>query len=267
MKDYIYDFIKSKEIKEYFKELNLLDDNLFAFKIITESFSPINEKLQALEKLKSCSKDNEEKEIINNYIEAVKLSLEELYNKDLILSLNSAKYNIINNDIYEEFRSPEYYYLFEELQNMYNDNDPDDCIYWIDVLYPRSKDKKLESPDILTFELAYFNDRLEVFNIYFDQWLEYKFNKEIDYCIHERYPLPFKDNENVVLFNRFINKPIYGKLNSEMDLANCWYHFLDDKDGNTIKDLSYNMIYKFPGCTFDSLYSKEYFEKNIQKVE
>lgn len=267
MRDYIYNFIKSKEIREYFKELNLLDDNLFAFKVITESFSSINKKLQVLGKLKYYSKNNEEKDIINNYTEAVKLSLEELYNnKDLILSLSSAKYDIINNTIHEDFRSPEYYYSFKDIQKLYDDADPDNCIYWIEVLYPQSEDKKFTSPDILTFELSYFNGKLEIFNIYFDQWLEYKFNKEIDYSIDKRYPLPFKNEEDVVLFNRFINKPIYGKLNSEMDQMNCWYHFLDDKDGNTIKDLSYNIFYRFPGCVFDSLYSKEYFINNIPRL-
>ena len=62
-----------------------------------------------------------------------------------------------------------------------------------------------------------------------------------------------------------MNKPIYGVLHSELDQMNCWYHFLDDKNEKPLKDLSYNMICEFPGCVFDSLYSKEYFVNNIPR--
>lgn len=261
----IYDFIESKEIREYFQSIdffNKTNDISLDFDVIYNSILPIDIKLDFLKELiKNRNGCQEDIIIVKKYIEYSEEVLSLIYNNsDIIFCISQDKYKVGNDYRIDTSSSFEFYYSLNDIMDNYNKYPGDENdLYNINILLPKKYNKKqYNDPDKIGLNLAYFNKELKIYNIYFGDY----FDEDLNYDLGFRYPLPFKNGEEVVLWNKFLDKPIYGKINSELDPLNCWYHFLEDENGETIEDLSYNDIIGFPGSVFDSLYSKEYFKNS-----
>lgn len=261
----ICNFIRSKEIRDYFNQIKYFDNcNIMdKFEIIIRSLIPIDIKIIAIRKL--LETENGSDEDINNikhYIDKSTELLDIIYNnEDIIFSINECKYKVVDNSIEREWTDNYYSYSFDEIIEMYN-GCWEDCwelglgynrIYLLDVIFPKKYNN--DNPDKIFALLTFFNGKLKIYTI--KDWTEDKY-----LFLHSRYPLPFE--KDIVLYNAFLDKPLYGIIENELDGNNCWYHFC--YFGDKCIDVSNNsMNYGMYGLisVFDSLYSKEYFEKYI----
>lgn len=271
----IYNFIRSDEIREYLKKEDYFKEDIsLKFKTILYSLVPLGIKLEAYKKL--VEKRIGTKEDINNiqkYIEQVEEATDIIKHPIFYHAIFCYYENEFKNKglYYQDIElcsgEYEYTYNFDEIFEVYDQFNNNKYTITVDILSSKYYfNDKFEKPCKISIDFAYFNHKLKPYNIYFHDPIVYK----VDDNNYIRYPLPFKNGDSVVLYNIFMERPIYGIIESELDGNNCWYHFLRygaskfdyfDIDNNDIPGAFRNFT------IFDSLYSKEYFDSYMIEKE
>lgn len=267
----IYNFIRSDEIRDYLKKVDYFKEDVsLKFKTILYSLVPLDIKLEAYKKLVENRIGS--KEDINNiqkYIEQVEEAFDIIkhpafYHAIFCYYENEFKNRGLYYQVIETYSSEyEYTYKFDDVYEVYGEFDYNKYTITVDILSSKYYfSDQFERPCKISIDFAYFNHKLKPYNIYFYDYNVYK----ADDNNYIRYPLPFKNGDSVVLYNIFMERPIYGIIESELDGNNCWYHFL--RYGGS-KDDYFNIDNNdIPGAfrnftIFDSLYSKEYFDTHM----
>ena len=272
----IYNFIRSDEIRDYLeKEDYFKEDVSLKFKTILYSLVPLDIKLEAYKKLvENRIGSKEDIDNIQKYIEQIEEVFDIIKHPNFYYAIFCYYENEFKNRglYYQDIEicsgEHEYTYNFDEIYEVYDQFNNNKYTITVDILSSKyCLNNQFEKPCKISVDFAYFNHKLKPYNIYFHDHEKYK----ADDSNYIRYPLPFKNGDSVVLYNIFMERPIYGIIENELDGNNCWYHFLrygELKDDYF--DIGYNYIYgAFNNFTiFDSLYSKEYFDNfMIEKGE
>ena len=251
----IYSFMRSAEIRDYMRENKRFstDDKI---QLILQSLNPFDVKLKALQILSEdiVSTTECERAAICGLIGYYKTALAEFNNPE-----KPAVYVLHENRAVSESPANAYkrthlrcgsYDFYGDLQEIFRDYG-DRQEQWeegfhstvdIDLVYagiPNGENNPISCT------AAYFDGRLSVFDVSVtDSWAASKgfgYLRELREAQLDRYSLPFPSFSRVRLQTPFMDEPVCGILESNMDGGGCWYHFFHPDIGDDM-DLSYHLI-------------------------
>lgn len=263
----VYSFIRNKETREYmrkYKEFSPLD----MARLIIFSFKTIDEKIDALRLL---AEDivTEDKVLVLTVANLLEEALAYIYNsydnKIINISRANAYWHGKCRNPYDGsltiserglFRTFQDYVSEYEITEAYkaslatSDNVcHEDLDYIVGEVY-NIKNVVGEMAEELSFEAAYFDNHIKIYHLTVsDEWAERNgYPIEVSELLNasrmDRYSLPYKYGESVMLKTPFMVEPMYGGLYSSMDGNGSWYHFFYYADGRRSEmiDLSYHEI-------------------------
>lgn len=271
--DFIYDLMRSEEIREYYRK-NVELDTEEQECVIMNCYKSLKDKLELLKKLHDNVPEEDKKdikemitlyELINTiYYNPYKFFgnecrviyalhyLEPAYNL-LSYNINSKHYLTKNySDIVD------YYDNIEDIiKEMSECNEYNNYSFEVDVIIIPEKGKLF----FIEFYCNNINGKFEPVCCLFDDKL---FSSFINNEIIDRYGsyfrckgMPFKSGDRIKIQTPVMDEPLYGIISCEQDLNGCWYNFVYE-DGKKKEDFYSSKILldiSYSNINFSGLYS------------
>lgn len=270
--DFIYDLMKSKEIREFYRnniELSIEEQIC----IITHSYNELSVQLEFLKKLHE-NADNSDKDFILNIVNFYE-DICDIYNYPykffgndcrivyilewLDCDFNKYQYNMDLFDIFDEscFLTD----IFDDIDSVVDAMNQSTSTRSFNInLLIVPNDKSIKSYFALYFYCNKINNKWVPIRFSFDD--DILKNKNYRYAInhilnteikHKR--LPFNNNSKVKFQTPVMDKPFYGVLKHTNDGNDCWYSFMypdPDSTGKPIMDDFLDMSYTNLGNTISN---------------
>ena len=235
----LWNIIKSTDVRSGLKEI-FSPDELWWMETICSSFIPVKQKIKLLEELKNDKLPKKVIKLINDMIMYYKKGFAFLKKTTPYSMCTMIEYTGCNNNFYgEQISSNSYKSVKDALKDL-----SDGMICDLDVTYVFSD----HVSEVGTLFAGMNNHKPFIFDIFVaDEYVKKiglsvnKMDKIAEETLYCRHPYPFKSDEKLKIKTPIMDKPVYGKLNSELDGNGCWYHFFEGENGEYV-DLSYSRM-------------------------
>lgn len=242
--DFIYDLMKSEEIREYYRK-NIELDPIEQECVVINCYQSLNNQLKLLYKLLENVSETSKKDI-SDMIKLYELIIQ-IYNRPYeffgnkcniiyVLHYLELSYNInplySDNDLsnfFKYYKTSTYYY--DNIEYVISDmNQNFECVdlFEIEIVISPKNSKSFVAA---SFYCNNFDGKFEPFRCFFERDLFNKYNLDDTMDRYEfpqlRYKgVPFESHTKVKFQVPGMNTPFYGILNCNKDLNNCWYIFM-----------------------------------------
>lgn len=260
--EFIYDLMKSEEIREYYrKNVELTTEEQAS--VIIKSYNSIKRKLELLKFLYENSEDEDRSdlaEIIKLYqlVNTIYYKPYEFFGNECrivyVLQHLKPKCNllgiesVVNHRLFDTYTGSTMYFntleeVIDEMREFSTQNDP----FEVDIIVTYNNgnpsifpiDFYCENIDGIIEPIEFYSD-ISIFNKYDISNAVYR----VDYNFRLK-GLPFKNGDRIKIQTPIMDEPFYGILRSEQDYPidpnSCWYNFVY-KDGTNPEEFDNSKI-------------------------
>lgn len=266
--EFIYDLMRSEEIREYYRK-NVELDTEEQECVIINCYKSLKEKLELLKKLYDNVPEedkNNVKEMITLYelVNTIYYNPYEFFGNDcrVIYALHYLKplCNLLGVDKAVSNRNlfdcySQYVEYFDNIEKMIEFMNVDECYKYnepfeVDIIVIPNNGESLYYP--IEYYCEYINGNFELINFTLDNKTDIFDKYNISETIHREIfskishkGLPFKSGDRIKVQTPSMDQPFYGIISSEQDYPidpnSCWYNFVYE-DGTNVEDFDKSII-------------------------